>query len=56
MGNPPSNIFQLLILLESYHQNGEAVLAATGMNGLNDPENTCKSCYSVNVSFLNKNH
>ena len=31
----PSNIFYKLHLLERYHQNCQAVLAATGMNGLN---------------------
>ena len=30
----PSNIFQILLLLERYHQNCQAVLAAIGTNGL----------------------
>ena len=34
MNNSPSNIFQSLLLLERYHQNGLAVLAATGRKGL----------------------
>ena len=35
MNNSPSNIFKILLLLERYRQNSQAVLAATGMNGLN---------------------
>ena len=35
MNNSPSNIFLILPLLESYHQNSHPVLAATGINGLN---------------------
>ena len=35
MNNSPSNIFHILLLLERYHQNYQAVLAATGMNALN---------------------
>ena len=34
MNNCPSNISEILLLLERYHQNCQAVLAATGMNGL----------------------
>ena len=34
MKNSPSNIFYILLLLERCHKNCEAVLAATGMNGL----------------------
>ena len=33
MNKSPSNIFQSLFLLESYHQNDQAVLTATGMIG-----------------------
>ena len=32
MNNCPSNIFEILLLLERYHQNCQAVLAATSMN------------------------
>ena len=35
MNNYPSNIFEILLLLERYHQNCHVVFAATGMNGLN---------------------
>ena len=35
MNDFPLNIFQALLVLESYHQNSQVVLAATGMNGLN---------------------
>ena len=35
MNNSPSNIFEILLLLQRYHQNCQAVLVATGMNGLN---------------------
>ena len=34
MNNCPSNIFEILLLLERYCQNSQAVLAATGMTGL----------------------
>ena len=34
MNNCPTNILEILLLLERYHQNSQAVLAATGMNGL----------------------
>ena len=34
MNNSPSHICEILILLERYHQNCQAVFAATGMNGL----------------------
>ena len=34
MKNSPSTVFLILLLLERYHQNSQAVLAATGMNGL----------------------
>ena len=34
MNNSPSNIFQPLLLVERYDQSSQAVLAATGMNGL----------------------
>ena len=34
MNNSPSNIFQPLLSLKSYHQSSQAVLAATDMNGL----------------------
>ena len=34
MNNSLSNIFYILPSLERYHQNCQAVLAATGMNGL----------------------
>ena len=34
MNNSHSNISGILLFLERYHQNREAVLAATGMNGL----------------------
>ena len=27
MSNPPSNIFKILLLLERYHQNYQAILA-----------------------------
>ena len=37
MKNSPSNIFSILPLLERYHQNSQAVLAAAGMNRLNYP-------------------
>ena len=33
MNASPSNIFQILVLLERYHHNCQAVLAATGMDG-----------------------
>ena len=36
MNNSPSNIFCFLLLLERYHQNCQAVLAAIGMNGLKE--------------------
>ena len=34
MNNSPSNIFQSLLLLERYHENSQAVLAAASNNGL----------------------
>ena len=34
MNNSSSNIFKILLLLERYHHNCQAVLAATGMNSL----------------------
>ena len=34
MNDSPSNIFQPLLLIKRYHQNGQVVLAATGTNGL----------------------
>ena len=34
LNNSLSNTFKILLLLERDHQNYEAVLAATGMNGL----------------------
>ena len=34
MNISPLNIFQILLLLAQYHQNFQAVLAATIMNGL----------------------
>ena len=34
MNNSPSNIFQVLLLLERYFQNCQIVLATTGVNGL----------------------
>ena len=34
MNNCPSNIFEILLLLERYHQKCESVLGATDMNGL----------------------
>ena len=34
MNNTPSNIFEILLLLERYVQNCWTVLAATGVNGL----------------------
>ena len=43
MDKSPSNIFQILLLLERYHQKSQAVLAATGMNGL-------KNCNAVQCS------
>ena len=35
MNDSPSNIFWILLLVERYHQNCQAVLAASDMNGLN---------------------
>ena len=35
MNNSPSNIFLILLLLESYRQNSQPILAATGMHGIN---------------------
>ena len=37
MNNSPSNIFWIFHLLKRYHQNCQAVLADTGMNGLLSP-------------------
>ena len=34
MDDSSSNVVQILLLLEIHHQNRQAVLAATGMNGL----------------------
>ena len=34
MSNSSSNIFIVFLLLERYYQNCQAILAATGMNGL----------------------
>ena len=34
MNISPSNIFQILLLLEKYHRNCQVVLVATGMNRL----------------------
>ena len=34
MNNSPSDTYYILLLLERYHQNSLAVLAAAGMNGL----------------------
>ena len=34
MNNSPTNIFQILLLLERYHQKCLAVLAASGLNML----------------------
>ena len=34
MNNSPTNIFQILLLLERYHKNCQAVLAASGLNVL----------------------
>ena len=30
------NMFHILLLVERYHQNSQAVLAAAGVNGLTD--------------------
>ena len=40
MNTSPSNIFYILLLLERYRQNYQAVLAATGMSGGDE----CVSC------------
>ena len=34
MNNSPSNIFLISLFIEKYHQNYQAVLAATGMTEL----------------------
>ena len=34
MNNSPSNIFEILLLLERCHQNYQAVMAAIGINEL----------------------
>ena len=47
MNNSLSNIFKVLLLLERYHKHCLAVLAATGMNGLNDG----KECVHVSMMY-----
>ena len=50
MNNYPSNIFEILLLLERYCQNSQAVLAATGMTGLRSLTNLhlmCAHCLTI---------
>ena len=41
MNNSPSNIFQMLLLLERYYLDCPAVLTAAGMNGLISHVQSC---------------
>ena len=46
-------MFQILLSVERYHQNSQAVLAAAGMNGLTDDQlNTRVNRHALSAVFL----
>ena len=49
MNNTPSNIFQILFLLEKYYQNSQPVFGAPGMNGL---KYSCMKCPLKSVVWM----
>ena len=46
------NMFQILLLVVRYQQNSQAVLAAAGINGLNDDKLNTSQQACVICSFL----
>ena len=56
MNNSPSNSFKILLFLERYHQNCQAVLAAIGTKGLTaltwfDTSEPFRPIVSKNIQF-----
>ena len=54
MNNSPSNIFQTLLLLEIYHQNCQAVLAATGMKWFTHLHQKYKQSDNFELKSINR--